>query len=656
MNEMRLVRIFFLILLLCSGTTSLFAQREYSTSVEKAIRFFEIATKYYDGRQNEKAIDALKTALEADPKFSEAWSLQGNIYEDMREYEKAVASYKKAVEVNPDLFPNNYFALGTNEFKLALYPDAKAHFEKFISYPKVKPFLATRAKQMIANCDFSINAMLNPVPFQPVNMGDSINTSDHEYFPAITADGKTFLFTRRLVTTNAVGKPSQQEDFYISHFVNNAWSKAMPITEINTGGNEGAPCLSPDGQYLFFIGCEELSERTSSRKTNGSCDIFLSKKVGDKFTTPRNLEAPINTAAWETTPSFSSDGRTLYFVRGTTGKDGRKQRDIYMSRIGDNSEWTEPVPLSDKINTSGDEISVFMHPDDQTLYFSSDGLPGMGGQDIFMSRRQEDGSWGDPVNLGYPINTSNDENSFLVGPTGDIGFIASNREGGKGGMDLYQFPLYEKARPQMVTYMKGKVFDYETKKMLGASFDLIDLSTGKTVVSSTSNTVNGEFLVCLPSGRSYALNVSKDGYLFYSDNFQLKDPASSKAPVMKDIALKPIRTGESIVLNNVFFEFNKFDLKDESHVELGKVISFMKKNPSVHVEISGHTDNVGGKQYNQTLSEKRSRSVYDYLVQNGLSADRLSYKGYGDSKPIAENTTEQGRAKNRRTEFMVTGN
>ncbi|MBP6657580.1 MAG: OmpA family protein, partial [Bacteroidia bacterium] len=330
------------------------------------------------------------------------------------------------------------------------------------------------------------------------------------------------------------------------------------------------------------------------------------------------------------------------------------QHDIFMSRIGDDARWSDPVSVSSKINTSADELSVFIHPDDQTLYFSSNGHTGMGGQDIFYSKRDSSGEWSEPINIGYPINTPSDEASLLVSPDGKIGFFSSDRPGGKGGEDLYQFDLYEKARPQPVTYMKGKVFDDDTKLPLAASFELIDLATGKIIVRSTSNSVTGQFIVCLPAGKSYALNVSKDGYLFYSDNFELKSAKSSKDPVLKDVPMKPIKAGQSIVLKNIFYDTDKFDLKQESKSELKKLLDFINKNPKAHFEISGHTDNVGSKPYNQTLSEKRAKTVYEYLITAGIPAVRLTSKGYGDTKPIAENSTDAGRAQNRRTEFLIT--
>lgn len=642
--------IFFLLMLLFLPAT---AQKKYSSKDARAIRLFESAISNYNAHEDERALQAIEEAVKADPNFVEPYLLRANIYTDNRLSEKAIAAYKQALSVNPDFFPNTYYSLGKLEFLSQQYDSSYVHLEKFVSYPAASASFKSIAQRIMASCRFAEQSMQHPVPFFPVNMGVNINSSEQEYFPAITADGNTFLFTRRIKATLPSGKVSDQEDFYISKKVNGQWSPAQPVLEINTTGNEGAPTLSADGQYLFFTACEELFSENDARATKGSCDLFIAKKLGDKFNAPRNLEEPINTGAWESQPSFSSDGRTLYFVRAVKSADGKKQRDIFVTHIDDYSNWSVPQPLSSTINTPFDETSVFIHPDDQTLYFSSDGHPGMGGQDIFVSRRKPTGEWGEPVNLGYPINTYNDENSLLVSPDGMIGYFASDRIGGKGGLDLYQFELDASLRPRIITYMKGKVYDGDTKKPLSANFELIDLATNKPVVNATSNPGNGEFIVCLPAGKSYALNVSKDGYLFYSENFELKDSKSSSDPVIRDVPLKPIKVGETVVLKNIFFDFNKFDLKDESKTELNKVVAFLTKNPKINIEIGGHTDNVGGKTYNQQLSEKRSKAVMDYLIGHGIAASRLSNKGYGDTAPMADNASESGRAQNRRTEFKI---
>jgi outer membrane protein OmpA-like peptidoglycan-associated protein len=290
------------------------------------------------------------------------------------------------------------------------------------------------------------------------------------------------------------------------------------------------------------------------------------------------------------------------------------------------------------------------------LYFSSDGHPGLGGLDIFMSRRQADGSWGQAINLGYPINSFADENSWLVDPSGKYAYFASTKEGGFGGLDIYQFELPEDIRPEKLTYVKGKIYDARTKEALSAKFELIDLETQQSVTESYSDKA-GQFLVTLTGNKNYIVNVAKDGYLFYSDNFSLKGKETDyNKPFVLDIPLEPIDTGSTVELKNVFFDVDKWELKPESKAELDKLIFFLTKNPGVKIELGGHTDNSGKKEWNRTLSTNRAKAVYEYVIKNGkIDEDRLSYKGYAETKPKVPNDTPENKAKNRRTEFKVTG-
>ncbi len=622
----------------------------YTIENKKAIKLYENATKYYDARDNENAIKELNKAIEKEPKFVEAYTLLASVYIDKRQLDRAIEQYNKSFQVNPNFFPNSYYTVANLELMTGKYEDSKKHFQKFLAFPRINPQLREETNKGIKNCEFAIDAMKHPVPFNPINLGGNINSDVDEYFPSLTADGQTIIFTRN---EKSEGK-RLQEDFYTSKMKNGNWSAAQNMIGVNTPANEGAPSISADGQIIFFAACQEIDETYGGgKKGYGSCDIFYTNKVGEKWTRILNLGTPVNSRNWETQPSFSSDGKTLYFVRGMVSREGIKQQDIYTSQVDENGLWSIPVRLSDKVNSSGAEESVFIHPDNQTLYFSSDGRVGMGGMDIYMSRRQADGEWGEAINLGYPINTWNDENSVVVGPDGKLAYMASNREGGFGQLDLYGFELYDNARPQKVTYVKGKVYDAVTSDPLAASFELIDLETAKTVVQSTSNEGNGEFLVCLPPNKNYALNVSKKGYLFYSDNFSLKEPAAADKPYSLNVPLQPIDTGSTVVLKNIFFDTDKFELKSESKAELGKLISFLNMNKNVKVELSGHTDNVGDKKHNLALSQSRAQSVFDYLIQNGILAQRLTYKGYGDIKPKVANDTPENRSKNRRTELKI---
>ncbi len=649
---------FILFLFIFINSTIIFSQSSlppgtYTSTNKKAIKFFEESKKMFQLRKDTDAEKLIKKAIEEDPQFIEAYSAYADFLMGSNRVKEAIPLYEKAIAINPKLFIDNNYYLGGALLHEAQYDKAITCFETILKTERINPNLKDEAARYLKNARFGSEAIKHPQPFKPVNVGEGI-TAEYEYFPALTADGSTFLFTRNIREGEGVTAP-RQEDFYVSKKVNGVWQTANPISSVNTPGNEGAPSLSADGEIMFFASCMEMTGDygTSERKGYGSCDIFYAQKINGKWSKPRNAGPTINTKNWETQPSFSSDGKTLYFIRGMVTREGIKNPDIYVSTIGDDGKFTEPVRLSDNINTSLGEESVFIHPDNQTLYFSSEGHPGMGGLDIFMSKKQADGSWGKAVNLGYPINTAVDENSLLADANGKLAYFASEREGGFGGLDIYQFELPEAVRPEKITYVKGLTYNARTKAPVEASFELIDLETQQSVTSAYSNSA-GEFLVTLTSNHNYLVNVSKPGFLFYSDNFSLKDKvADYNKPYKLQIPLQPIDTG-IIELKNIFFDVNKWDLKAESKAELQKIISFIKANPTLKIEFSGHTDNSGDKVFNKTLSNNRAKAIYDYVIEKGgFPATNLSYKGYGDTKPKAPNDTPENKAKNRRTELKI---
>lgn len=629
-------------------------EKKYGTTNKKAIKNYEEGKSYYDIRKNDLAELSLLLAIKNDPNFAEAELLLAYVYTENNAPEKAIEHYQKSININPNLFPEAHASLGLLQIDLGKYTDAKKNLENYLTYTNSPLMMKPYAVKALKDCEFAINALKNPVPFEPINLGKGVNTELPEYFPALSADNKYLLFTRRLIDKSTYS--GFNEDFFISKFDGHNWMDAQPLKGINSQNNEGAPTISPNGQFLIFTSCEDPYEAYGQGRSGyGSCDLFYAYNIGGKWTNPKNLSTPVNTQHWETQPSFSSDGKTLYFIRGLKTRQGIKNQDIYFSELSEGGVWSTPQRLSEVVNTEGREESVFIHPDSKTLYFSSDGHPGMGGLDIFMTQKREDGSWSTPVNMGFPINTFNDENSFLVDAAGDFAYLASNREGGFGDLDLYKFKLPESLKPNMVTYLVGKVYDAETKEVLPARFELIDLKTGKVAIQSYADEVTGAYLVCLPVNQDYALNVSHEGYLFHSENFTLTGGTVTQ-PFEKNVGMNKIKVGESVVLKNVFFETAKFDLKDQSRVELDKLTSFLEKNSKMKIELSGHTDNVGDKKMNQVLSENRAKAVLDYLVKRGIKVERLTTKGYGDTLPIATNETEEGRAENRRTEFKVVAN
>jgi outer membrane protein OmpA-like peptidoglycan-associated protein len=635
---------FFLVFMLFS---SIVFGQQLSTKSKKAEKAYVNGENSFRAQDLAGAEKYFLKAVEIDPNFFEAFMMLGDIYEKNNDDTSAVIAYTKAIEIDPSIFPAVMFLTANVEFQNGWYAEAAKHYSMYIDSEGAYEKNLARAKKQLANCNFAMNALENPVPFDPKNLGEGINSSKNEYFPCITADNQTILFTRLLDDSRSYS--GRQEDFFVAKMENGEWQKAKNIgPPINSVYNEGAPSLSADGNILIFTACENVNGYGAGREGFGRCDLFVSKKNGPAWTVPYNLGRPVNSSHWESQPSFSADGRTLYFV---SNRDGGY--DIFVSKVDTEGKWSEPEKLGPNINTSGYEGSVFIHPDNQTLYFSSDGHIGMGKMDIYLSRKDSLGNWGKAENLGYPINTFKDENSIVVSADGQLALFASNRKTGFGGLDIYGFDLYEEARPQPVTYMKGVVFDIESQEKLKANFELIDLQTGKTVISSFSDPGNGEFLVCLPANHNFALNVSREGYLFYSENFSLKGEHQQNAPVLKDIPLKPIKVGEVVILNNIFFESDKYDLKPESTVELEKLVDFLENNPSIKIEISGHTDNVGSTSYNIDLSENRAKAVYDFLINNHISPERLQYKGYGETLAIDSNDTEQGKANNRRTEFKI---
>ncbi len=626
-----------------------FLAQDYSVEDRKAIKCYEVALQSFNYKDHAQTLMKINDAIAREPDFIEAYLLKFETEIETKDLAAAEQSMVKALSIDPDYFPNGHFFYGDLKYRKGDYATAKVAYKKFLTYNRTNPNLQEEAERKLANCNFAIEATANPVPFDPQNLGESVNSEWPEYFPSLTTDDKTLLFTRRLMDARI---KKEQEDFYIAQ-KEDEWLPALPVVDINTVFNEGAPSISPDGQILIFTACEDMTGSFGEgRKGIGSCDLFFSSKQGVHWSPPVNMGANINSSHWETQPSFSSDGKTLYFVRGLKTRSGIRNQDIWMSTLNDFGEWTKAEKLSDDINTPFHESSVLVHPDGQTLYFTSEGHVGMGGQDIFLSRRQADGEWGAPVNLGYPINTFKNENSILVSADGVLAYFASDREGGYGDLDLYSFELSEGYRPMRVTYMEGTVVDRENGTPIGARFELIDLETEEVVVESYSNPGDGTFLVSLPEGRDYALNVEKKGYLFFSENFSLAT-SSSEEPYKKKIELAPIKTGESVVLKNVFFPSNSYELSPLSKAELNTLVSFLNKNYRLKVEIGGHTDNVGKEVSNKALSLNRAEAVKEYLVKEGIPAERLISKGYGASVPISSNDTEEGKAQNRRTEFKV---
>lgn len=609
----------------------------------KEVKYHKKALAYYNASAYEEALSEVGKALKINNTYIEAWLLSGDIHAILGNTREAISSYQKAIAIDHNFFPPAVYILANLQFGNRQYRDCIENYEWYLRYPEARNAEKNRSMKNLGIARFRLAAMENPVPFNPVNAGPAINTEGYEFVNSITPDGSALYFTRRMTTGRAL-----DEDFFVAkRQSDDSWFTAGPLgPPVNTEGDEGALCISPDGQLLFFSACNRPDGY-------GSCDLYFSKKEGSGWGIPQNLGPAVNSQYWESQPAFSPDGKTLIFVSNRPGGSGSS--DLWISRMKADETWTVPQNAGPVINTPESERAPFIHPDGQTLYFSSKGHPGMGEGDIFFSRAGDAGQWSQPVNLGYPLNTEEDEVTFLVDNEGKYAYFSSAAKGGYGLQDIYRAELPEGARPLPVTYMKGIVSDSITGRLLGASFTLTDLRDGREVVQSQSDPVTGDFLVCIPSGRNYALTVEKKGYLFYSVHFELKSEAGIQAPYLRNVLLKPIREGEAIVLRNIFFETDSARLLPESETELNVLFDLLKRNQGLKIEITGHTDNSGTPAWNRQLSESRARSVYDYLVNRGIDGNRLRFSGAGAERPVADNSTPEGRAMNRRTEFRVTG-
>jgi len=600
--------------------------------------FSEALVAHGAGKFDEALILADK-AIKFDPKYYDAYGLKGAIYDGRKNFLEAEKAYLGVLPTNDEKVIKYYYFIAELYYRYGYYDKALGNITTFKT---TDGFDKSKSKEKALEIErlSKIGSVIKskPVVFNPINLGANINTPANEYFPGISIDGNYLFFTREV---------NGNEDIYRANLdtASNGWYKAEGLgSSINSPMNEGSASPTADGKYVFFTEC--------NRENNiGRCDIYFSRIEEGVWSKPMLINPPLNSIAWESQPCISADGKTLYFASNRAPSYGGI--DLFKSEFV-NGIFQEPVNLGPNVNSVGDEQAPFIHADGQTLYYSSNQHDGLGKNDLFISRFKNN-EWGKPENLGYPINTHNDEVGLIVDREGQFAYYASSREGGMGGADLYKFELPVNVRPISSSYVKGLVTDFNTGVKLGSSVTLIDLVTGKDAAQVNTQAGDGSFLLTLPGNKDYLLNVSNDLYLFYSNNFSLTNSSKSE-PYFLDIKLKQPTAGEKVVLKNIFFDVDKFDLKSTSMIELDKLVEMLNRFPKLRIEIGGHTDNTGDVKANQLLSEKRAKSVMNYLLSKGITASRLTFKGYGETMPIEENTSPEGKAQNRRTEFKVIGN
>jgi outer membrane protein OmpA-like peptidoglycan-associated protein/tetratricopeptide (TPR) repeat protein len=636
---------YYLLLVVCVFTSATAGAQHYTPEKvnKKATALYRQALERAGEQQYVSAAGLLLQAVELDKNYLDAYIALANVYSKLQNYNKSIEQFQKAFAIDSIYSLQDKLQYSTTLASVGRFTEALTALNTVLENkpPKNEKQLQSYLQRK-KNYEFAVhyaNTFLknNIYQFNPLNAGPAINTNESEYFPSLTIDKKELAFTRRLGNNN--------EDFFSSTFSNAEWSKAKPLSgDINTGYNEGALQISQDGKWLVFTGCNRPDGM-------GSCDLYIAFLQNGEWSAAKNLGRKINSDQWDSQPCLSPDKREIYFASSRLG--GYGGLDIYVTRLNEKGFWSEPENLGPQVNTAGDEQCPFIHADNQTLYFTSNTWPGYGDDDLFFVKKDSTGHFTTPpVNLGYPVNTINKEGTLYITADGVTAYYSGERPEGKGGLDIYSFELPREVRPNKTLWISGKVYDKKTNAGLASSVELINLANNQ-VINIVRTDDDGDYLLTLPTGNDYVFNVNKKGYLFYSDRF-LKDNVSADSTYQKNIALQPIEANASIVLNNVFFDVNKFDIKPSSYIELDKLIQFLNDNPQVTIEISGHTDNVGKPADNKLLSENRAKRVVAYLQYKFIAPKRLSYVGYGETRPVADNNTEAGRAQNRRTEIRIT--
>ncbi|MEP7167769.1 MAG: OmpA family protein [Bacteroidota bacterium] len=611
--------------------------------------FYQLALPFYE------------KANEFNPDNADLNNKLGVCYLSSNNKFKAYDFFAKAFKLNPNVDQMIHYNLGRGLHLNSEWDKAIAEYNLYMPTTVNAEKLKATIKR-IDECTNGKELVKKPVNVKIESLGAAVNSKFPEYTPLISADESLLFFTSRRDDTfgGDVDQRDQQfyEDIYFSSKVNDKWTAPKNLgPPVNTLSHDAAAGLSPDGHTLIVF-----------KGAVNSGDIYISKLVKGYFTRPDDAGKNINTKFHESSACISPDGNILYFVSDKPG--GKGGRDVYKSRWNDQKkQWMAAENLGDTINTAYDEEGVFMHPDGRTLYFSSQGHNTMGGYDIFYSTLNDNGTWTSPVNIGYPVNTPDDDVFFVVSASSKHGYYASIRKEGLGEKDLYMITFLGEEKVSTIpaiaaskmaipesrmAILKGVIRNAKTKEPIDASIELIDLEKGEHIGSFNTDSKTGEYLVSLPAGRNYGAVAYSEGYLFESDHFNIPDTAQYSVIIM-DIDMKPMEEGNNIILTNIFFDTDRFDLKRQSKDILDRVVKLMKDFPTIKVEISGHTDNVGKDEYNHRLSEDRAQSVVEYLIQQKISENRLSAVGYGETKPFASNDSAEGRQKNRRIEFKITG-
>ena len=627
-------RTFITALLGCIFLLPVQGQIPLSSTNKKALDAYEKANQFLKERNIEKAFGEFEEAIERDKLFAEPYFQLGRLYEQNRQFGNAILNYEKAVNAQEKTSVTEIAAQQVGQLYLRKgdYQKALVFLEKGIG--AVTASNQKRYKVRIENCKFALESINKPLIINPLELPKSVNKFQSQYFPVLTADRETLIYT---------GNQDSDENIYVTSIKDKVWTEPVSISEkINTTQNEGTASISADGRTLVFTSC-------GGRKGFGSCDLFISYKQGDDWTSPQNLGLNINSGEWESQPSLSADGRTLYFVSDRKGSLGK--RDIWVSKLDSTNMWAKAINVGSPVNTTEDDLSPFIHANGKTLFFASEGHVGMGGLDLYFTENQQD-KWKIPENLGYPLNTFEDQVALFITADAKKAYYSLERDQDdkyrRAKIVEIEVPASLQAKFKATSFLKGIVYDSKTKQKLQADIELIALKNNELLGKISSDAQTGTYTSVLTNGGEYAVFVSKKGYFFKSLSFDFSDKIGLDK--ILDIPLEPIKKEAKEILNNIFFDTAKWDLKSESTAELDKLVGLLKANPDLPIEISGHTDDVGKDADNLLLSQKRAKAVVDYLAQKGVNILKIKAEGYGKTLPYLPNISDENRKLNRRIE------
>lgn len=623
-----------------------------------------------------KALEQFEKAYKFNPKSAELNFKMGVCYAHSSYKEKCVSYFEEAYKLNPEVHPFMNYYMGFAKQLQYKFDEARKFYEKFeMEYKKADRF-SKFVKQRKSECIAGKKIHADPIRAW-VDHVPEVSSEYNDYAPSVTMDGEDMILTSdrpNSHTPNEVGK--YDDDIYTTTFENGKWQKPRPIKgPVNTEKDDISNNLSYNGTKMLM----------NKINSAGNFDIYETFLKGDSWSEPISFSRNINLRSNDIYASYNFNDKLIYYSKDQDG--GTNGYEIMVSGVMNRKNREYGLPTREMtVSSRFNDGPIYLHPDGKTMYFASEGHNSIGGYDIFKSEKLKGGGWSKPVNMGYPINTPYDDFFFAATANGKFAYIASNREGGKGGYDIYKVTFWgpEKspalatqdyllasiAKPLQdpelesevkvstsanLTVFKGKTIDALTKKAVEAVIEITDNKSGKVVETFTTNSATGKFLLSLQSGGNYGIAVKADGFLFHSENFDI--PAGSAYNLVnKTIELKNIKIGSKIALRNIFFDTGKSSLRSESNAELDRLVKLMKDVPGLKIELSGHTDNTGSAQGNIKLSQDRAQAVVNYLVSKGIAKNRMTAKGYGSSKPVASNDTADGRQQNRRTEFEITGN